>query len=106
MSTDAKLVLITCETQTEARELAYLSVEKSLAACAQVLPGLDSVYRWQGEVQVQPETLLLLKTTASAITGLKKLIQENHSYNIPEFLVFDASDGLSAYLQWINDNVQ
>ncbi len=106
MSTDAKLVLITCETQTEARELAYLCVEKSLAACAQVLPGLDSVYHWQGEIKVQPETLLLLKTTAAAITPLKRLIQDNHSYNVPEFLVFDASDGLNAYLQWINDNVE
>ncbi len=106
MTTDAKLVLITCETQTEARELAYLTVEKSLAACAQVLPGLDSVYRWQGEIKVQPETLLLLKTTAEAIQPLKQFIRDNHSYSVPEFLVFDASDGLSAYLQWINDNVE
>jgi len=106
MTTDAKLVLVTCETQTEARDLAYSCVEKSLAACAQVLPGLDSVYRWHGEIKVQPETLLLLKTSAAAIAPLKQFIQDKHSYSVPEFLVFDATDGLSAYLQWITDNVE
>ncbi len=105
MTTNTKMVLISCETQTEARELAYLAVDRRLAACAQVLPGLESIYRWQGEITTQPETLLLLKTSAGAIAGLKQLVCDKHSYSVPEFLVFDASDGLDNYLRWIHNNV-
>jgi periplasmic divalent cation tolerance protein len=81
--------------------LARRLVQEGLVACGNVIPGLTSVYRWNGEIQEDPEALLVLKTTAEAIERLERRVDELHPYDVPEFLVLPVSGGSDRYLRWV-----
>jgi periplasmic divalent cation tolerance protein len=104
--TDAIIVLVTAPTADKAAELARTLVEEKLAACGNVVPGLRSIYRWEGKVQDEPEALLILKTTAPLFQALKERVVAVHPYQCPEVLRLDVEEGHAPYLQWIRDNVR
>ena len=106
MSTsDAIVVLMTAPTLEEARLLAEKLVETQLAACVQILPEMESVYRWQGKVERQQEQLLLAKTTAERFAELEREVRAMHSYDTPEIVSFPLTQGSADYLRWLQDSV-
>ena len=99
--TDALLVFTTLPSADKAAELAKLLVEERLAACANLLPAIRSIYRWQGKLQDENEVLLLLKTRAEHLERLKLRILELHPYDVPEVLAVPVEAGYQPYLDWI-----
>jgi periplasmic divalent cation tolerance protein len=98
---EARVVLTTAKPD-EAAQLARTLVEERLAGCVTLFPGVQSIYRWQGEIESYTETLLLVKTGPDQLAALKARLHELHSYEVPEFLVMDASSGSRAYLEWLH----
>jgi periplasmic divalent cation tolerance protein len=103
---DIRLILTTACSRDEAKQLARTLVEESLAACATMIPGAHSIYRWQGKVEEADETLLLIKTTAERIDALEIRLKELHSYQTPELLTLRVESGSHAYLQWLVECTQ
>jgi periplasmic divalent cation tolerance protein len=104
--TDKRLVLTTCGSLEEARSIAQTLVERQLAACVNIAPQIESVYRWQGEVETATEWLLLIKTTAEAFDRLRETLSELHSYELPECIAIAVEDGSAAYLEWMGQSVR
>jgi periplasmic divalent cation tolerance protein len=104
--TDKRLVFTTCSSLEEARSIAQTLVERQLAACVNIAPQIESVYRWQGEVEISTEWLLLIKTTAEAFDRLRETLSELHSYELPECIAIPVEDGSAAYLEWIGQSVR
>lgn len=96
-----RLVLSTAASPDEAQRIGRTLVEERLAACATLVPGVQSIYPWKGEIESSVETLLLLKTGASQIAALEARLHELHSYETPEFLVIDVDSGSRGYLDWL-----
>ncbi len=80
-------------------------VERRLAACVNIVPGVESVYRWQGKVETAGEWLLVMKTTAGAFPALRGALRELHSYEVPECLMLAVEEGEAAYLEWLGNAV-
>lgn len=97
------VVLTTAPDETQARELGRKIVEKKLAACVQIVPGLTSIYFWEGEVQSDSEYLLLIKTLEEKFDGLSEFIQANHSYDVPEIVAIPAERVSDDYLNWVRE---
>lgn len=97
----ARVVLTTVASQEEAARLGRILVDERLAACATLIPAVQSIYRWQGAVESAAETLLLLKTDAGHVAALESRLRELHSYEIPEFLVLPVEAGSAPYLAWL-----
>jgi len=104
--TDVLLVLITAPDQTSAERIATELVEKRLAACVNIIPGLTSIYRWQGEMHRDPEVLILVKTVRAAWERLQETVCNLHPYELPEIMAVEVSDGLAAYLDWVAAEVR
>jgi periplasmic divalent cation tolerance protein len=99
------LVLVTAPDLKVARRLAHGALGKRLIACANLIPKIESHYRWQGKIENSAEVLLLLKTTRPRLAALEKFIVANHPYDTPEFLVVNLNRGNKRYLQWLCDSV-
>ncbi len=99
--TDAIVVLVTAPSADVAAAIARAVVEERLAACGNVLPGVRSIYRWQGKVQEDAEVLLLLKTRRSRFAELRDRILALHPYDVPEVIALSIEAGSDAYLDWI-----
>jgi periplasmic divalent cation tolerance protein len=99
----ARLVWITAPDAQVALRLARGLVEERLAACAQVLPGMTSVYRWQGQVHEEAEVLLVAKTTAARLPELEAWLREAHPYDTPECLALAPQRVEARYLAWLAD---
>jgi len=82
-----------------AREL----VEQRLAACVSVMPGVQSIYRWQGAVEEASEVCLMIKTTEARFPELSRVMLSLHPYDVPELIAVPVADGLPAYLQWVRE---
>jgi periplasmic divalent cation tolerance protein len=95
------VVLCTCPDDAVARSLAGDLVEQGLAACVNVLPEIRSIYRWQGAVNEDGETLMVIKTTGSNYGALEKWLSKNHPYDLPEVIALPVEHGLPAYLEWV-----
>lgn len=104
--TEARIVLTTAGSAEEARKIAHALVERRLAACVNIIPQVESVYRWQGQVESAREWLLLIKTQASSFERLRDAIKELHSYALPECILLEISDGSRPYLDWVRENSQ
>lgn len=105
MGTSARIVLTTTATADDARRLGRVLVEERLAACATLVPQVESIYRWQGSVETAGEALLLLKTEGEKLAKLELRLRELHSYDTPEFLVLEVNAGSERYLQWLHDSL-
>jgi periplasmic divalent cation tolerance protein len=103
--TDKRIVLSTAGSEEEALKIARFLVERQLAACVNIVPHIESVYRWQSKVESSREWLLLIKTTAQKFDDVRDAIRELHSYDLPECIVIAVEDGSSEYLAWIGDSV-
>ena len=101
----ARVVLTTAATPEEAARLGRALVEERLAACATVIPGAQSIYRWEGEVETTAECVLLLKTGPEQVSALETRLRALHSYQTPEFLVLRVEGGSADYLEWMNANL-
>lgn len=102
---DPIVVFITASTLEEARLLADRLVETQLAACVQILPQMESVYRWQGKVERQPEHLLIVKTTTERFEELEQEVRALHSYDTPEIISFPLTKSSPDYLRWLQESV-
>jgi periplasmic divalent cation tolerance protein len=104
--TDAMLVLTTLPSAEAAAELAKAVVGEKLAACANLLPAVRSIYRWQGRVQDESEVLVLFKTRQEHFERLKARLLELHPYEIPEVLAVPVEQGYQAYLDWLGQETR
>lgn len=95
------VVFCTCPDEQTARALAAGLVEEKLAACVNVLPGIRSIYRWQGEVQDDSEVLMVVKTTQPKLDRLAQWLKQHHPYELPEVIALPVSGGLPGYLDWV-----
>jgi periplasmic divalent cation tolerance protein len=103
--TDKLIVLTTVGSQEEARKIARAIVERLLAACVNITPQIESIYRWQGKIDESPEWLLLIKTTAALFPAVRDAIREFHSYALPECIAIKIEDGSREYLEWLESSV-
>ncbi|MEE8343500.1 MAG: divalent-cation tolerance protein CutA [Gammaproteobacteria bacterium] len=103
METEARVVLCTVPTGDIAAQIARELVQRRLAACVNVIPGITSVYRWKGSITTDAEQLLVIKTSSSLMDSLQQAIQELHPYELPEIIAVPIVGGLPAYLAWINE---
>lgn len=99
---DRCVVLVTVSSETEAQTIARALVEERLAACVNIIPGLISIYRWEGQVYEDRELLLLIKSHAEKITALRERIGYLHSYAVPEVIALPITDGSAPYLAWLD----
>ena len=102
---DKLLVLTTAGSKTEARKIAEALVERRLAACVNIVPGIMSVYRWEGKVAEAAEYLLLIKTVEAREEQLRSAIRELHPYQVPEFVTLSVKSGSVEYLKWLEEAV-
>ena len=102
---DPIVVFMTAANGEEAARLADMLVGAHLAACVQILPEMESVYRWQGKIERQSEVLLLAKTTTSKLEELEREVRALHSYEAPEIIAVPVTAGSAPYLQWLNENL-
>jgi periplasmic divalent cation tolerance protein len=86
-------------------ELAAGLVERKLAACVNVVPGMVSVYRWEEAIHKDPEALLIIKTRAGALYELSQFIKEKHPAKVPEIISLPITEGSPSYLEWLGANV-
>ena len=100
-SSEPIVVLMTAASREEANQIAELLVSAQLAACVQILPEIESVYRWQGEVKREKEILLLAKTVASRFDELESRVRAMHSYETPEIIAVPVTDSSAPYLGWL-----
>ena len=100
------LVLVTAPDLKTARTLARAALASRLAACVNLLPGIESHYWWQGKVESSSEVLLLLKTTRPKLAALKQLILARHPYDTPEFVALSLDTGSKRYLDWLAASVK
>ena len=98
---DALLILTNCPHEESANAIALAVVEARLAACVNILPRVQSLYRWQGVIESATEIPLLIKSTASNYPALEALIRERHPHDVPEIIALPITQGLPAYLQWL-----
>jgi periplasmic divalent cation tolerance protein len=99
--TDFQIVLCTCADREQAERIADRLVAQHLAACVNILPGVQSIYRWQGAVESAAEVLMLIKTDTAHSSEVQSTIASLHSYEVPEFLILPVSGGSEAYLAWL-----
>jgi periplasmic divalent cation tolerance protein len=99
--TDALVVLVTAPTAEKAAEIARAVVEERLAACGNVVPGLRSIYRWEGKVHDEGEALLVLKTARDRLEALRARVVALHPYEVPEVIALPVEAGHAPYLAWI-----
>jgi len=99
--TDKRIVLSTAGSEQEAHKIAHILVKRRLAACVNILPRVQSIYRWKGEIESAQEWLLLIKTRADKFSAVRDAIGELHSYEVPECIALEIEDGSLPYLQWL-----
>ncbi len=104
--TDKRIVFSTAESREEANKIARVLVERKLAACVNIVPQMESVYRWKDKVETAQEWLLIIKTTAQRFEAVRDAIKELHSYELAECVAIAVEGGSEEYLKWIDDCVR
>jgi periplasmic divalent cation tolerance protein len=103
---DIRFIYITATDTDEAQRIGRALVEQRLAACANVLPGMRSIYRWQGVICEDSEAVLMVKTVAGHVDALISKVKELHSYDCPCIVVLPITGGSEAYLNWLRNSVE
>jgi periplasmic divalent cation tolerance protein len=97
--------MTTCGSRDVANRIATALVEKRLAACVNVLPGVSSTYRWMGKIETDDEVLVLIKTARSELTAIEQLIKALAGYELPELVAVEITGGAADYLDWVARSV-
>jgi len=105
-TSSARIVMTTVVSPEEAARLGRTLVEERLAACATILPVVNSIYHWKDQIESSAECMLLLKTVTARLTALEARLNELHSYQTPEFLVLAVEAGSHAYLAWLDRSLR
>jgi periplasmic divalent cation tolerance protein len=100
------VVCLVTAPRADASRLASAAVGARLAACVNIIPAVQSVYRWKGEVEQDDEALLVLKTTRAAVAHLEEMLRETHPYDTFELIALDIVAGSRAYIEWIAESVE
>ena len=98
------VVLVNTASEEEAVGIARTIVDERLAACANIVRGVRSIYRWQGKVEDETETTMIIKTVPERLSALTKRIVELHSYDVPEVIALAVVGGHAPYLDWVSEN--
>ena len=104
MSEKVLLALSTFPDQETAREISNELVTKKLAACANILPGVESIYRWKDKIESGNETLVLFKLSEDRQPAFQEKLRSLHPYEVPEIIFVPISSGLAEYLRWVTEN--
>ncbi len=96
-----KLIYCTTSDITEAHEISHRLLDEKLVACVNIFPSIESIYRWNGEIETKKETALFVKTVDEKVTNTIQLIKDLHSYDVPEIIVLDLIDGLPEYFDYL-----
>ena len=104
--TEHVLVMTTVPADADASTFAQTLVDARLAACVNVLPPMESIYRWEGRVDREQERQLLIKTSRDRLAALWDRVRKLHPYDVPEFIVLPIVDGNAAYLRWMRDSTR
>ncbi|MDP2912430.1 MAG: divalent-cation tolerance protein CutA [Candidatus Omnitrophota bacterium] len=105
MTINPIVILTTCASRKEAGKIAHALLAKRLIACANIIPGVESIFRWNGKLDEVKEALLILKTKRARFAAVKKEIGRIHSYEVPEIIALPIASGSKRYLQWIDKSV-
>ncbi|MEM1083597.1 MAG: divalent-cation tolerance protein CutA [Verrucomicrobiota bacterium] len=105
MKNQILVVLCTFPDEEKARQIGAVLVERQVAACINLLPGLRSIYRWEGRIEEESEVLGVIKTTSEAYPALEAALLELHPYDTPEVLALPVEKGSAAYLKWVAGEV-
>ncbi len=100
------LLLSTAGSAEQAARIARALVDEGLAACCNLVPGVRSIYRWEGKVEDAEEVIMIIKSVASSVEALGSRLAALHSYQTPELILLPIEGGLEPYLQWIRDNAK
>lgn len=100
------LALSTAPDAEQAERIARTLVEERLIACANLVPGVTSIYRWEGAVQAEREVLMVMKTRRALVPRLKERLPRMHPYQVPELVVTPVVDGLDPYRRWVRDETE
>jgi periplasmic divalent cation tolerance protein len=100
--TDKIVVLSTCGSPKDGQRLAHALVEKRLAACVNIIPGVRSVYHWKDAIEEEEEVLLVIKTSRALLAELRTELERLHSYEVPEVIALPVVDGSESYLAWLD----
>jgi len=103
--TDKQIVLSTAGSQEEARKIALALVERRLAACVNIVPQIESIYRWQGKLDDSRECLLIIKTSTGKFPAVRDALRELHSYELPECIGINIAQGGAEYLAWLDSSI-
>jgi periplasmic divalent cation tolerance protein len=103
MTPEYVIVLTTMPGDADVRGFGRTLVEERLAACVNLLPAMESVFRWEGQVEEDTERQVVMKTTRERVPALWDRIRELHPYELPEFVVLPILDGSDAYLRWLGE---
>jgi periplasmic divalent cation tolerance protein len=103
MATEYIVVLATAPTEEEAAKIGHAVVGRHLAACANIVRSVRSIYRWQGRIEDEQEVLLVLKTKKDLFEPLQKCVKELHSYSVPGIIALPIVEGDASYLKWLGE---
>ena len=103
MQNEFAIILTTVDSRESAQKIAHTLVERRLAACVNIVPGIESVYRWKGEIESAKELLLVIKTAADRFEQVRELLIELHSYELPECVMLKIEQGSAEYLEWLGE---
>ena len=101
--TEVRLVYIPCPDESCARDIGRKMVEQGLAACANIIPKMTSIYRWQGKLEEEREALLLIKTVEANLKDLQERVIKLHPYRLPAIVAYPAVGGNPEYLDWVRE---
>lgn len=100
------MVFVTTASQEEATRIGKALVEQGLAACANIIPAITSIFRWEGKVSEEAECLMVLKSRADLFEELAGAVKRLHSYEVPEIIGVPIEQGWPAYLSWVRDSTR
>lgn len=100
------IIFITTSNKKEAEKISRQLVKNRLAACVNILPGIKSLFWWQGKIDQGKEALLIVKSRKEKFTKIVKLVKASHSYAVPEIIAIPVVCGFKPYLNWINDSIR
>lgn len=105
MESELRIILCTFPDVEKARQIGTVLVERQLAACVNLLPGIESIYRWQGAIEHAGEVLAVFKTTAPGWPAFEAALRELHPYEVPEMIALEPRDVSKAYARWVGESV-